>query len=165
MRKTHAAAAVAVLGAGAVLGVPALASAHGARVIELVARAPQTSALTVPCPDCFVQRTPDGAHIGGVQYDTGSLVDRTGHDAGHFALVSSGVSPFGGENAPGELALSATMALADGQIVAQGLEEPPLDGGTLAVVGGTGRYRDAHGVVRYGDSADGSTNLHVELDR
>lgn len=128
----------------------------------LVANPPTNSLLARPCDACVVFSQPQGAHIGGTQYDSGTL-SRNGKHFGHFALVSIGVSPFNGQDDPGEVQLTATLALPDGQVVGQSLEEPPLDGGVLAVTGGTGRYAHSRGTVRYTDNPDGSTTLHVYL--
>ncbi|MFL6062100.1 MAG: hypothetical protein ACJ72E_12775 [Marmoricola sp.] len=154
---------------GTVLGGAGLATAgvaHAARPAHhrfvLVAAAPTTSLLARPCDDCIVFSQPDGAHIGGTEYDAGA-VSRAGKVVGHFALVSVGVTPFGGEGSPGELQLNASLSLPGGQLVGQGIEEPPLNGGTLAITGGTGRYANARGTVRYTDNDDGSTVLHVDL--
>lgn len=150
--------------AGAGLVAPATAFGHSPshHRFDLVANAATNSLFAIPCDDCVQFSQPDGAHLGGTEYDSGSI-SRAGTVIGHFALVSVGVTPFNGENAPGELQLNATMALPGGQIVGQGLEEPPLDGGVLAITGGTGRYANARGTVRYTDNDDGSTVLHVDL--
>ena len=47
---------------------------------------------------------------------------------------------------------------------ATGLEEPPLQGGTAAITGGTGRYRAARGEIRYADNPDGTTTLDVTFE-
>ena len=137
------------------------ADAHRNR-FTLVAEAPTTSLLARPCDDCVVYSQPDGAHIGGTEYDAG-VVSRAGKVVGHFGLVGIGVSPFGGDDHPGELQLTATIVLPGGQLVAQGLEEPPLEGGVVAITGGTGRYANSRGTIRYTDNADGSTTLRVDL--
>jgi hypothetical protein len=128
----------------------------------LVAEAATNSLLARPCHNCIEFSQPEGAHIGGTEYDSGTL-SRHGEVVGHFALVSIGVSPFDGQDNPGELQLTATLALPHGQVVGQSLEEPPLDGGVLAVTGGTGHYANSRGTVRYTDNPDGSTTLHVDL--
>jgi hypothetical protein len=151
--------------AGASFATTGTGTGHAATAPDrftLVADPSTNSLLARPCDACIVFSQPDGAHIGGTEYDSGSL-RRHGELVGHFALVSIGVSPFNGQDDPGELQLTATLALPDGQIVGQSLEEPPLDGGVLAVTGGTGRYANARGTVRYTDNADGSTTLHVDL--
>ena len=47
--------------------------------------------------------------------------------------------------------LNGTLSLPGGQITVQGLEEPPSDGGTIAITGGTGAYRFAKGEMRFHD--------------
>jgi hypothetical protein len=109
------------------------------------------------------QSTPPGAHIGGTQIDAGDLFDAGGGKVGHFGLDSVGVTPFT-QQSEGELMLTATLVIGDDQIVAQGIEEPPLDHGTIAITGGTGRYRSAHGQVSFTDQPDGSTDLRLSVD-
>lgn len=159
-----------IIGLGALLAGASFATTrpgvvHAATASDhftLVANRSTNSLLARPCDSCIVFSQPAGAHIGGTEFDSGTL-SRHGEVVGHFALVSIGVSPFNGQDDPGELQLTATLALPGGQVVGQGLEEPPLDGGTLAVTGGTGRYATSRGTVRYTDNADGSTTLHVDL--
>ena len=139
-----------------------MASAGNRHVIDVVASAPTTSLLAIPCADCIQFSQPKGAHIGGTEYDAGTLTAH-GHVVGHFALVSVGVTPFAGDDKPGELQLTATAVINGDQLVATGLEEPPLNGGEVAVTGGSGRFAGARGTLRYTDNADGSTVLHFEL--
>jgi hypothetical protein len=162
MNRIHLAIGAVLAGAGlATAGMPnAPGPAHHRFV--LVAKPPTTSLLARPCDDCIVYSQPDGAHIGGTEYDAGDI-SRAGKVVGHFALVGIGVTPFNGEDSPGELQLTATVVLPEGQLIAQGLEEPPLNGGVVAITGGTGRYANARGTVRYTDNDDGSTVLHVDL--
>jgi hypothetical protein len=129
----------------------------------LTAKSPTTSALTIPCPTCFQFSTPKGAHVGGVEYDAGTLTSSDGKDAGHFTLMSVGMTPFGGQSSPGELSLTANLVLGTDQLVGQGLEEPPLNGGVLAITGGTGKYANARGQITYKDNSDGSTSLTVHV--
>lgn len=142
-------------------GMPG-AHSHAHHRFTLVANPPTYSLLAHPCSSCVDYSQPDGIHVGGTEYDSGS-VSRNGAVVGHFALVSVGVTPFNGEDSPGELELNATLVLADGQLVGQAIEEPPLNGGVLAITGGTGRYANARGTVRYTDNDDGSTVLHVDV--
>jgi hypothetical protein len=143
-------------------GMPAGAASDNHHTLDLVASAPTSSLLAIPCQDCVQFSQPDGAHIGGTEYDAGLLTDH-GHNVGHFSLVSIGVTPFAGEDKPGELQLTAMAVINGDQLIGQGLEEPPLNGGTLAVTGGTGRFLGAQGILRYTDNQDGSTTLHIEL--
>ena len=134
------------------------------RSFNLVAKAPTTSLMAIPCADCIEFSQPQGAHIGGTEYDAGVL-SRHGKRIGHFAITSIGMAPFNGPSHLGELQLTVTMVIGGSQLVGQGLEEPPLNGGVLAVTGGTGRFAGARGTVRYTDRNDGSTALHVTLKR
>lgn len=160
--RSQALAAAALLSAGCLITPIAMAHAGSPTQMELTATN-QSSALVRPCNACFIQIDPTGAHIGGTEYDAGQLRDRSGLVVGHFAIVSIGVTPFGPTGA-GELQLTATIAIGSDQLIAQGLEEPPLDGGTAAITGGTGRFRNAHGQLTYTDQPDGSTLLTIDLN-
>lgn len=122
-----------------------------------------TSVLFIPCPACVKQSTPPGAHIGGTQIDAGDLFDAHGHKVGHYGLDSVAITPFTRQS-EGELMLTATLVIGNDQIVAQGIEEPPLVHGTIAVTGGTGHFRSAHGQVTFTDQPDGSTSLRVSVN-
>ncbi len=165
MRPTRtAAAAAAVVGlavtASLVITPTATASDH---VLRLTSRS-TTSSTFIPCTTCVLASQPHGAHIGGTQIDAGDLYDPAGRKVGHFALQSVGVTPFTNDG-PGELELNALLVIGTDQIAASGLEEPPLDGGTVAITGGTGRYASARGEIRYTDNPDDSTTLDIILNR
>jgi len=162
MNRTSIALGAVLAGAGFVAAGTSSGQAAPPDRFTLVASAPTTSLLARPCDDCIEYSQPEGAHIGGTEYDSGAVTEQ-GKVVGHFALVGIGATPFNGEDAPGELQLTATLSLPDGQLICQGLEEPPLDGGVVAVTGGTGRFANARGTVRYTDNPDGSTTLHVNL--
>lgn len=161
MNKTSIALGSLIAGAGLVVAATSSGQADAHETFTVVAKAPTHSLLAHPCSECIDFAQPAGAHIGGTEYDSG-LISRHGKIIGHFALVSIGVSPFT-QTKPGELQLNATMKLPGGQLVGQGLEEPPLNGGVLAITGGTGRYAHARGTVRYTDHANGDTTLHIDL--
>jgi hypothetical protein len=155
---TTAAAGLAVT--ASVVSTPA-ATAND-RVLRLTARS-TTSSLFIPCPTCVLASQPDGAHIGGTQIDAGDLLDMTGHKVGHYALQSVGVTPFTADG-PGELTLNAILVIGTDQITATGIEEPPLNQGSAAITGGTGRYRSARGEIHYTDNPDDSTTLDIALN-
>jgi hypothetical protein len=161
MNKTSIALGALLGSAGLVVAGTSSGQAEAHHRFTLVANAPTTSLLAHPCGACVDFSQPDGAHIGGTEYDAGT-VSTHGNVVGHFAFVGTGVTPFNGEDHPGELQLTATVVLPDGQLIVQGLE-PPLNGGVAAITGGTGRYANARGTVRYTDNDDGSTVLHVDL--
>jgi hypothetical protein len=152
--------AVAVTAASLVLGTTA-ATASNTRTLVLISRS-TTSTLFMPCRTCVLRSVPQGAHIGGIQIDAGTLVNHSGHRVGHFALQSVGVTPFTSKG-PGELMLTATLVINGSQITAQGLEEPPDNGGVAAITGGTGTFFGARGTVHYTDNPDGSTTLRIDL--
>ena len=140
----------------------AFAATPSTNHFSLVASAPQTSILFRPCDGCVIESIPDGAHIGGTEIDAGSLADPNGRTVGHYSLQSVGVTPFSA-SAEGELSLQAVMVIGSDQLVVQGLEEPPDNGGSAAVVGGTGKFNGASGQVQYTDRSDGSTLVEVSL--
>lgn len=154
--------AVAATAASLML-VTGAATASSTRTLVLTSRS-TTSTLFIPCRTCVLQSVPRGAHIGGIQIDAGTLVNHSGHRVGHFALQSVGVTPFTSKG-PGELTLSATLVINGSQIIAQGLEEPPDNGGVAAITGGTGEFLGARGAVQYIDNPDGSTTLRIDLSR
>jgi hypothetical protein len=125
-RKCGRPAAAIAVAAFALTGCGSSTTHHS---LDLQAGKPRSTALAIPCPTCFAFDQPKEAHIGGTEYDAGELTDQHGSPVGHFSLVSIGVTPFAGEESPGELQLSATMVIGDDQLVAQGLEEPPVKGG------------------------------------
>lgn len=164
-RKFLAAGALAMAGA-TIAGVAgyeaAFASTPDSSSFSVVASAPQSSILFRPCDGCVIQSNPEGAHIGGTEIDAGSLTDQMGRTVGHYAFQAVGVTPFSA-SARGELSLQATMVISGDQLVVQGLEEPPDNGGVGAIVGGTGRFDSARGEVRYTDRSDGSTLIQISL--
>jgi hypothetical protein len=153
--------AVAAATAAAVTLGTGQATATSARTLVLTSRA-TTSTLFIPCHTCVLNSVPPGAHIGGVEIDAGRLLDRGGHQVGHFALESTGMTPFTAQ-APGELMLIATLVINGSQLTAQSLEEPPNDHGTAVITGGTGAFLDARGTVQYTDNPDGSTKLRINV--
>lgn len=128
----------------------------------LIASVPQTSILYRPCDNCVIASTPPGAHIGGTEIDSGTLRDSGGSVVGHYTLQAVGVTPFT-LSKPGELNLHAVLVIGQDQIVADGIEEPPDNRGTAAIIGGTGRFAAAHGTITYTDQPDGSTDLELSV--
>ena len=152
-------AALAVVVAAVGIGPSASAEQDG---IHLEAR--QDLGLTViPCPECTLRPMGFslGDHIGEFLVQQGTLLDDKGRTVGHWAAhilgttVATDVAP--------QVQLTTTLSLAGGQITAQGLEEPPTDGGTIAITGGTGRYRSAKGELRFHDSSETSTDITLIL--
>jgi hypothetical protein len=121
-----------------------------------------TSAFVIPCPSCVLRSTPDGAHIGGTEYDGGTITDLRGKVLGHYVAEEIGMTPF--NDGPGRVQLVGTISLAGGQLTFQGLEEPPLDGGVAAITGGTGRYAGATGQINYSDTSDTVTRLVIRIN-
>ncbi len=167
MRRTRTIAIGAVtLLAG--LGVAAAAlglgpSAHAASgAIHLQAH--QDLGLTViPCPDCTLRPMGFtlGDHIGEFLVNSGSLVDDRGATVGHFGAHILGTTV--AIDGPPEVQLTVTLSLPGGQVTAQGLEEPETDTNTIAITGGTDRYRDARGELRIHDADETTTDLTLVL--
>lgn len=109
-----------------------------------------------PCRTC-VKSVPAGIHIGAVAEVYGNLVNGQGARVGHFVLVATQVTP------QSELLLDVTLVLGRGQITAHGIEEPPDNGGTIAITGGTGQYQSAGGEIRFRDTSRTATRLQVVI--
>ncbi len=158
-----AAAALAGLGPlGNAVGVGTSASADpgGIRL-----RANQDLGLTViPCDQCTLHPFGfnPGDHIGEFLVNHGTLTDPAGKTIGHYAFHILGTTVAANGALP-EVQLTGTLSLPDGQITIQGLEEPPTDAGTIAITGGTGRYRLARGELRFKDTSDTTTDLALIL--
>jgi len=163
-RSTKAALACVTAGsaliASVALATPGNASPEATRILRLTASAPTTSSFFIPCQDCVLQSNPDGAHIGGTEIDAGTLADSHGTVVGHYALNSVGATPFT-QDGPGEVMQNAYLVIGSDQLVVAGVEEPPLDGGVGAITGGTGRFRNARGELRYTDNDNGTTTLTI----
>ncbi len=150
-----------VLAASVAVGI---GPATGARRGPIRLQARQDLGLTViPCPDCTLQPMgfEVGDHIGEFLINHGVLVDEKGKTVGHFAAHILGTTV--AADGPPEVQLTMTLSLEDGQITAQGLEEPPADGATIAVTGGTGRYRAAKGELQFHDTDETTTDVTLIL--
>ena len=166
MRRTRsiaiATSALALVGAATVaVGIgPAAGAGHGAIHVQ----AHQDLGLTViPCPDCTLQPMgfDVGDHIGEFLINHGTLIDARGRTVGHYAAHILGTTV--ATDVPPEVQLTVTLSLEGGQITAQGLEEPPSDGGTIAITGGTGRYRAATGEMQFHDTDETTTDITLIL--
>jgi hypothetical protein len=157
--KRHAGKGIAIVAAGvataAVLTAPAGAATSGGTTLRLTAKA-ATTVFVYPCRTC-VQSMPAEVHTGAMANQSGTLVNGQGTQVGHFAQVATMVSP------QGELVVDLTLALGPGQITAHGIEEPPANGGTLAITGGTGQYQSASGEIRFRDTNKNGTVTQVQV--
>jgi hypothetical protein len=150
-------AAVVLAASSAVYALPSQAAT------DLVLNATvHTATFVIPCPTCVLRSTPKGAHTGGTEYDAGGLTDAHGVRVGHFAIEETGMTPF--NDGPGRVQLVGTIVVRGSQLTFQGLEEPPLDGGSVAITGGTGAYAGARGEITYADTSATVTRLTVHLD-
>jgi hypothetical protein len=158
IRQWGTVAAVSVtVGAGVVLyAVPSQAETD----LRLTATQ-KTSLFAIPCGDCVLHSQPQGAHIGGTEYDAGVITEH-GAKVGSFVLEATGLTPF--VDGAGRVQLVGTIVIGHSQLTFQGVEDPPLQGGVAAITGGTGRFRAARGQITYTDTSETVTRLDVQLD-
>jgi len=153
--KRHAGKGIAIVAVGvaaaAVFTASASATSSGGATLHLTAKATATVFIS-PCRSC-VASVPAGIRAGAVADQYGNLVNGRGARVGHFALVATQVTP------QGELVVDLTLVLGQGQITAHGIEEPPANGGTIAITGGTGVYQSVGGEVRFRDTANPNVTL------
>jgi hypothetical protein len=114
------------------------ASKHRVQTIQLVAKQTGSTLLVL------------AAHgpVGNQFLSTGDLY-RQGRKVGDDATVCQFMADLG--QAGGRFQCLATLSLPEGQLTAQGLATLTEAGGqpiTLAITGGTGAYRTAHGQAR-----------------
>jgi len=159
--KRHAGKGIAIAAAGVAAAAIFTASAGaatsgGATTLRLAAKA--AAAVEIfPCRTC-VTSVPAGIHTGAVADQYGALVNARGTRVGHFATVITQVSPR-------ELLVDATLVLGPGQITARGVEATAASGGTLAIIGGTGRYQSAGGEIRFRDTSKTAQLLQIVIDQ
>ena len=158
-RHAGKAIAIAVAGVTATAVFTGSASATNSRgaILRLITKTKATVFIT-PCRTC-VTSVPAGIHTGAVANQYGALINGRGTQVGHYALVATQVTP------QGELVLDVTLVLGQGQITAHGIEEPPANGGTIAITGGTGRYQSAGGEIRFRDTSRFTTLLQIMIER
>ena len=155
--------ALGALGGAALIGVlitVGVATSASADPASFRVEAHQELGLTViPCEACVLNSIgfKPGDHIGEFLVNRGTLTDATGKTIGHYAMhiLATTVASDG----PPEVELTGTLSLPGGQITVQGLEEPPSDGGTIAITGGTGVYRFAKGEMRFHDTTETTTDI------
>jgi hypothetical protein len=100
-----------------------------------------------------------GQGSGFVQNE--ALTSPSGAPMGHDGVICIATSPIG--DAGGEFSCTAALVLPRGQIVVTGILSITTDDFTLAVTGGTGAYRNAHGEVHGHDVSDNVTDLRILL--
>ena len=158
--KRHAGKGIAIVAAGvavaAVFTASASATSSGGATLHLTAKAAATVVIT-PCRTC-VTSVPAGIHAGFVADQYGILVNGRGGQVGHFVNWITVVTP-------SELMLDLTLVLGQGQITARGVEAATASGGTLAIIGGTGRYQSAGGEIRFRDTSKTVQLLQVVIDQ
>lgn len=160
--KRHAGKGIAIAAAGvaaaAIFTTSAGAATSGGTTTLRLTTRPTATVFVAPCRTC-VTSVPAGIRTGQVANQTGTLVNGRGTRVGHFATVATVVTP------QGELVVDVHLVLGPGQITAHGVEEPPANGGTLAITGGTGRYQSAGGEIRFRDISKFTTVLQVIIER
>jgi hypothetical protein len=128
-------------GTTAAVASPAAAtSSHRSQTIRLVAKQTQATLLVLAAP---------GHGPVGNQILATDDIYRHGRKAGHDASACQVVADLG--QAGARFQCVATVSLPDGQLTAQGLPtltETSTRPFTLAITGGTGAYRTAHGQVQ-----------------
>jgi hypothetical protein len=133
-------AAAGVTVAAAASSSSADASKHRVQTIQLVAK--QTSAT-------LLVLAAHGHGPVGNQFLTTDDVYRQGRKVGHDAAVCQFMADLG--QAGGRFQCVATVSLPEGQLTVQGLPTLTETGNqpfTLAITGGTGAYRTAHGQLQ-----------------
>jgi hypothetical protein len=154
-RATRAALALlCLLAASALAGAPARATTSDAAAAALAAR-----------ERLVVVGVPVDGNCGCGPYDLGDfdLLDRGGQPTGSMSVFGIPTSP---PSVPDDQAFGIftfVATLSDGSIVGQG--RFPLDNGpaTVAIVGGTGRYRRTRGYARFAPRDDGSVRVVLHL--
>ncbi|MEU2158324.1 hypothetical protein ABZ532_25495 [Streptomyces sp. NPDC019396] len=131
----------------------------------------------VPTQLTFIDVDPPGSSQGDQLVATGNLL-KSGDQAGQFDEVCTVTRP--GSDGPNAFQCQVTLTLPDGQITLQGVftvpgsetgavagpvaDSDPAPGRiTLAVTGGTGRYRTAQGYVDAANTNEPETELTVHL--
>jgi hypothetical protein len=133
-------AAAGVTVAAAASSSSADASKHRVQTIQLVAKQTNSTLL--------VLAEPGHGPVGNQFLGTDDLY-RQGRKVGDDANVCQFMADLG--QAGGRFQCVATLSLPEGQLTAQGLVTLTENGGqpvTLAITGGTGVYRTAHGQAR-----------------
>ncbi|HVD14853.1 MAG TPA: hypothetical protein VNK73_10440 [Actinomycetota bacterium] len=129
------------------------ASKHREQTIQLVAKQAQSTVLVLAAPG--------HGPVGNQFLGTDDLY-RHGRKVGDDASVCQFMADLG--EAGGRFQCVATLSLPEGQLTAQGLITQAETGGqpfTLAITGGTGAYRTAHGQVRVVQTSE--TERHYTL--
>jgi hypothetical protein len=118
----------------------ATAGKHHTQTLQLVAKQTQAKLLLLAAP---------GHGPVGNQFLTTDDVYRQGRKVGHDATICQIVADF--RQAGARFQCVATVSLPEGELTVQGLATLPKAGSqpfTLAITGGTGAYRTAHGQVQ-----------------
>ncbi len=131
----------------------AAAGKHGAQTVHLVATQTKATLLVLAAP---------GHGPVGNQFLTTDELFRQGRKVGDDATVCQIVADLG--HAGTRFQCVATVSLPEGQLTAQGLATLTETGSqpfTLAITGGTGAYRTAHGQIQVAPVSE--TERHYTL--
>lgn len=149
-------AALAVLTTAAVFQFAPVGSSTGVRQIHFIAHT--VSQSFAPAPGSSDTTFAQGSHI----YQVDELRNTAGKLIGHEDVEIHVASAAATETA-GEYAITVAAVFDDGQLVVQGVGDSAASSGTIAVVGGTGAYRTAHGYAHYRDRSETDTDVVVTL--
>jgi hypothetical protein len=134
-----------------------LSSHDKEEVLHLTSRVTALNGVDVP---------PPGNSLGDELIIAGDLL-RSNVTVGRFGEVCT-VTRTSGPTGPRDLQCQITLVLSDGQITVQGVFTLSSSGPgdiTLAITGGTGRYRTAQGFVHAVNASATDTQLTVHLIR
>jgi hypothetical protein len=142
---------LAVLAAGAVYAVAASGQGEGTRIGLIVVNS-DTGTKVIPPAIHKGDPRPGARVLGRLR-----VQDPNGHPRGHLIAVCTVVDRH-------DVSCTYSLRLGEGTIEAQGTGRTDSTSGVVAVVGGTGRYVGASGVLRQQpETQAGRTPLTVEL--
>lgn len=154
MRRSRTVAALAAAGLVA-LAIQAPASARGGRTLHLEATTVKDYPVMIDVaggPDAKPGEQDVGDSLVLLNTLEGRGTDDASRSAGQFTMIDPDA---------GLRLASVALTLADGQITLSGFVELSEEENTLAVTGGTGRYRNVRGQMTF-DRKDGDVN-HYRL--
>ncbi len=144
-------AAVVAVGAGSVAAATDLAPmVTGAQTVVLLAAVDRQQQ---------VDTAPAGFSLADQLVFAGTLTAPGGADRGRFGIACTVTDTL----AEGTYQCQLTLALPAGLVTAQGLLSPVGPRSTLAVTGGTGRYRNVRGQGLAVDTSPGHARLTLSL--
>lgn len=153
MRRSRTVAALAAAGLVA-LAVSAPASARGGRTVHLTATTVKNYPVMVDVSG-DADAKPDDQDVGDslilMNTLSGRGTDRASRSAGQFTMI---------DPATGLRLAAVVLTLDDGQVTLSGFVRLSQEENTLAVTGGTGRYRNVRGEMTF-DRKQGPVNNYT----